>query len=405
MATTATATAATNAAFAFATPTMDPSVMALTEQLTTAAAVMTATAPPALLLASETLLAMPSTSTHLHHFSPQVGVSSSWFKLQETAELQDQSERQQPQFLQTKKSLRHTLQVDEKHVAAVLDSSKRPRVVGHRGALYEALENTREAFQHCAAMGCDAVELDVFCLQDGTLIVFHGGGTDEEPGDLTDYCLDQDGVSILDLTFAECQELQFNTQFSEFPCPRESIQQGSIPTLEQVLLDLKDTTTQVKIELKGPGTVQPTLALVERLHMVHHCQFSSFDLSRLHELRQLRPQRDAVTGKFIYQTGALFDYPVPDDFLRQAQTIGASQVHLPYDTCTVERIQAIHQAGMGSMAWTRGPVGMLEHATDEYWDMGNEDESCYQAIIDTGVQEICCNRPDVLIALLKKQKF
>jgi len=371
MATTATATAPTSAAFAaFLTPSIDPSVMALTEL-------------------------------------SQVSVSSnSWFQVQEQEpKLQIQHERQQP-FLQKKKSLRHTLQVDEKHAAAtVLDSTKRPRVVGHRGALYQALENTREAFQQCAVMGCDAVELDVFCLQDGTLIVFHGGGTDEEPGDLTDYCLNQDGVSILDLTYDECRKLQFNTQFSEFPCPRESIQQGSIPTLEQVLLDLKDTKTQVKIELKGPGTVQPTLELVERLHMVHHVQFSSFDLSRLHELRQLRPQRDALSGKYLYQTGALFDYPVPDDFLVQAQAIGASQVHLPYDTCTVERINAIHHAGMGSMAWTRGPVGMLEHATDEYLDMGNEDESCYQAIIDTGVQEICCNRPDVLIAILKRQNF
>ena len=37
-----------------------------------------------------------------------------------------------------------------------------PLVVGHRGALYQALENTRPSFQLCAEMGCDFVELDVF---------------------------------------------------------------------------------------------------------------------------------------------------------------------------------------------------------------------------------------------------
>jgi glycerophosphoryl diester phosphodiesterase len=63
------------------------------------------------------------------------------------------------------------------------------------------LENTREGFQKCAAMGADAVELDVFLLKCGTLIVFHGGGNDQNPGQLIDYC-GVDG-SILDLTYQE----------------------------------------------------------------------------------------------------------------------------------------------------------------------------------------------------------
>lgn len=61
------------------------------------------------------------------------------------------------------------------------------------------MENTREGFRTCAAMGCDAVELDVFLLKCGSLIVFHGGGADENPGDLLDYC-GREG-SILDLTY------------------------------------------------------------------------------------------------------------------------------------------------------------------------------------------------------------
>lgn len=55
-------------------------------------------------------------------------------------------------------SLADVLHVDEQSVRR----STRPKVVGHRGALYQALENTRESFRLCSAMGCDFVELDVF---------------------------------------------------------------------------------------------------------------------------------------------------------------------------------------------------------------------------------------------------
>ena len=278
----------------------------------------------------------------------------------------------------------------------------RPWVVGHRGAVYEALENTRESFQHCAALGCDAVELDVFYLpKDGSLVVFHGGGTDQTPGDLTDYCVNQDGVSILDLTYAECQQLQFNTNYTQFPCDKTKIQTGKIPTLEQVLLDLKPTLTQVKIELKGPGTVEPTLELVERLDMVHQVQFGSFHHDWLRHLRDLRPQTDATGREYVYRTGAIFSSPVPSDFVARAQAIGASEIHLRYDTCTVERIAAIHAAGLRSMAWLRGPSAMLADATTKYLDLhGQEDEMCYQLLMETGVQQICCNRPNVLLNML-----
>ena len=43
-----------------------------------------------------------------------------------------------------------------------------PWVVGHRGSIYQELENTRQGYQLCAAIGCDAVELDVFVLKCGT---------------------------------------------------------------------------------------------------------------------------------------------------------------------------------------------------------------------------------------------
>jgi glycerophosphoryl diester phosphodiesterase len=278
-------------------------------------------------------------------------------------------------------------------------SNKPIVVVGHRGALYQELENTREGFNKSAEMGCHAVELDVFVLKCGSLIVFHGGGTDENPGDLIDYC--NTVGSILDLTYQEALELKFNPKFEEFPCPASSIMAGSIPTLEQVLQDAKKNGLHVKIELKGPGTVEPTLEVVERLEMLDQCSFSSFDKDRLAVLRQLRPQVDAENGQFLYKTGAIFDH-VPEDYLEQAKKSGANEIHLRYDTCTAPRIQEIHNEGFGSMAWFRGPRGMGRDTVEKYWDVGNEDESMYETLLRTGVQQLCVNKPDILVGMLKQ---
>ena len=151
-------------------------------------------------------------------------------------------------------------------------------------------------------MGCDAIELDVFRLKDDTLIVFHGGGTDESPGDLQGY-FDQKG-NVLDFTYDQVKDLQFVSTNPEFPLPPEIIAQSHIPTLEQVFRELKQQKRrmQVKIELKGPNTVEPTSELVDRLDMVDQCVFSSFDISQLELLRNIKSETNK-RGDCVYRTG------------------------------------------------------------------------------------------------------
>eukprot|EP00543_Licmophora_paradoxa_P015983 CAMPEP_0202460602 /NCGR_PEP_ID=MMETSP1360-20130828/44914_1 /ASSEMBLY_ACC=CAM_ASM_000848 /TAXON_ID=515479 /ORGANISM="Licmophora paradoxa, Strain CCMP2313" /LENGTH=307 /DNA_ID=CAMNT_0049082329 /DNA_START=116 /DNA_END=1039 /DNA_ORIENTATION=- len=278
----------------------------------------------------------------------------------------------------------------------------KPWIIGHRGALYDELENTIPAFQKCLDLGCEGIELDVFWLEeDNSLIVFHGGGTDQNPGDLTDYCIHQDGRSILDCkTYPQTQKLLFNPDWPEFGCPPERVRGATIPRLDEVFNLIKGTNIIVKIELKGEGCTLPVLDLVHKMDMLHQCHFSSFDHTRIALIRKLHPQRNP-DGSHKYKTGALFD-TVPSDFLQQAQAIGASEVHLRYDTCTKERVQQIHNAGMGTMAWLRGPVGMKRDCQEHYLDVGNEDFAMYETLMLTGVQQLCCNRPDVLRQYLKQ---
>eukprot|EP00815_Leptocylindrus_aporus_P009892 CAMPEP_0116063020 /NCGR_PEP_ID=MMETSP0322-20121206/8147_1 /TAXON_ID=163516 /ORGANISM="Leptocylindrus danicus var. apora, Strain B651" /LENGTH=344 /DNA_ID=CAMNT_0003548521 /DNA_START=271 /DNA_END=1305 /DNA_ORIENTATION=- len=274
------------------------------------------------------------------------------------------------------------------------------KVVGHRGVLYDEPENSVEGFLASARIGCDAVELDVFLLKCNTLIVFHGDGSDQSPGWLDDYC--NVHGNILDYTFEEVQNLKLNPNCLQFAAPGEKIVASYIPTLEEVLLSLQDKKMAIKIELKGPDTAVPTLEMVERLDMVDRVHFSSFNHDNIKTIRDLHPERND-NGAHVYKTGALFSEP-PINFIDIARSVDASEVHLKYDTCSKERVEEIHAAGMGSMAWFRGPKGMHEDTTEKYFDVGNEDESMYQTVLQSGVQALCVNKPEVLLKLLGRNQ-
>lgn len=173
-----------------------------------------------------------------------------------------------------------------------------------------------------------------------------------------------------------------------------------VHTLEEVLTTLRDhphvsSTLTIKIELKGDGTPLPSVRLVEKLNMMHRCHYSSFDHSKIAEVRALSP---------TVITGALFADNVPDDFVERAIAVGASEVHFKYDTCTYERVLAAHNAGLGTMAWFRGPIGMKEDTIYKYHDVGNEDEKMYEVVMRSGVRGMCVNRPDIMAKLADKMQ-
>jgi glycerophosphoryl diester phosphodiesterase len=55
----------------------------------------------------------------------------------------------------------------------------RPLVIAHRGASWDARENTLEAFDLAIAQGADYVEFDVRMTEDGTLVLCHDPPADE----------------------------------------------------------------------------------------------------------------------------------------------------------------------------------------------------------------------------------
>jgi glycerophosphoryl diester phosphodiesterase len=46
---------------------------------------------------------------------------------------------------------------------------------------------------------------------------------------------------------------------------------------------------------------------------------------------------------------------------------------------------------------------MRRDVENKYLDVGNEDETMYATLLETGVRQMCVNRPDVLLNMLSRK--
>lgn len=285
-------------------------------------------------------------------------------------------------------------------------------IIGHRGCPYDEVENTLEGFRRTASLSLQqsqyriALELDVFVLACGTLVVFHGGDNDpSQPGAMDDYIKgNKYHGSIMKYTWKEieekedfeldpsCPEFKAALDMSSSTLTLDKIAAARIPTLESVLRMIQQEfpTVVVKIELKGPNTAKPVLELVRQLQMQQQCQYSAYDLSQIEYIRNEEPT--AITG-------ALFGgIDPPHDYISQAKAVGASEIHLQYDACTASRLDTISKEGMQCMAWFRGPFGMSRDDECKYLET-TEVDMC-PILLAAGVRYLCVDRPHALAELL-----
>ncbi|RDI70161.1 glycerophosphodiester phosphodiesterase [Halopelagius longus] len=119
-------------------------------------------------------------------------------------------------------------------------------IIGHRGRLRAAAENTVRSFEAAAKWGVDGVEFDVRRTGDDELVVIHDATVDRTTT----------GNGRVDrLSLAEIQS--FTTGDGE-----------TVPTLEQSLSVISETTLEAWIDLKDPGLVDDVVRAVRRHGLV-----------------------------------------------------------------------------------------------------------------------------------------
>ena len=193
-------------------------------------------------------------------------------------------------------------------------------VIGHRGAAGLVPENTLEGFRKAAALGVDAVELDVHAL-DGALVVIHDDTLDRTTsgrGPLAAHSLAD--VRRLDAGGGQ-----------------------RVPLLEAVFAALP-VKVGVNIELKGQGTAELAVELAQgELANGRDVLISSFDLEEL--------SRAAALGDAALKIAPLFGrWPQPG--WEVARDLGAWSVNLSLRAASQRLLGEAGERGLRTLIYT-----------------------------------------------------
>lgn len=231
------------------------------------------------------------------------------------------------------------------------------KVWAHRGASGYAPENTIRAFQKAAEMKADGVELDIQLTKDGELAVIHDETVDRV----------SDGKGFVkDYTLRELKFLDVSRPVPGFKTAR-------IPTLAEVLEELKPTEMTINIECKTgiffyPGLEEKMVKLVKDLNMTERIWCSSFNHESVLRVKRLCPE---------IKTGFLISDVIIDvaDYTKR-HAVGALHPAL-YHMQDEELIRRCKKNGLAVHVWT----------VNDTRDMIN--------LCGTGADAIITNYPDI----------
>ena len=196
--------------------------------------------------------------------------------------------------------------------------------IGHRGAMGYEPENTLRSFQKAIDLGVDMIELDVYVLKSGELMVFHD--------DKVDRITNGKGY-LVDKTFEEIRQL-------------DAGKGEQIPTLQEVL-DLVDRQIKVNIELKGTETAEPVSHLIleyitNKGWSENDFVVSSFDHHELHLFKTLNP--GIKIGVLIAS--------IPMGYARIAKDINAEFINPCLEFINDALVKNAHKSGIKVLVYT-----------------------------------------------------
>lgn len=234
-------------------------------------------------------------------------------------------------------------------------------IIGHRGALASAPENTLPAFEEGLAQGANILELDIHLSRDRELVVIHDFRVDRTTGG---------SGYVKDLTLAELKRLDAGSKFSP------AFTGARIPLLGEVL-DWARGRAWLAIEVKSDWITYEGIeaALVDQLQryaMVDQVMVVSFDHCALKRVKEIEPN---VT------TGALYNARFVDP-LMVARSARADVLRPRWPFAGAAEIRAAHAAGLAYSPW------------------GPNDPAIWRQLVEMGVDTLSADRPADLRAIL-----
>jgi glycerophosphoryl diester phosphodiesterase len=218
----------------------------------------------------------------------------------------------------------------------------RPLVLGHRGAPYDAPENTLRSFALAVQEGADGVELDVQRAADGVPVVIH------------DDTLDRTTAAV--------------GRVADHPWPAlERLTGASLPSLEQAAAWAAGAGAWLNVELKSPRVEAATLDLLRGAGLLDRVVLSSFHPAIVAELGRL----DADARRFLLTTAR------DEEAQAAVAESGAQGVCLHVDAATPLTLEVLRNDDLAVVVWT------VDSATR------------VRELLEHGASAIITNRPGV----------
>jgi len=221
----------------------------------------------------------------------------------------------------------------------------RPRIVAHRGASFEAPENTLAAFKRAWALGVEAVELDVHVTKDGQVVVIHDAST-----------LRIGGVDrpVAEQTLAELKQLDIG-EWKHIKYKGERI-----PILAQALATIPAGRTMF-VEIKSGKATAPAIAdVIRQAHPTSVAvALQGFDPDALSALATALPDSPAYWTVDPPRDAKDQMMPYPVSLIGETRQRGFAGLALDYRGVTPELLEAASKAEILVDVWTLNDTALL----------------------------------------------
>jgi glycerophosphoryl diester phosphodiesterase len=197
-------------------------------------------------------------------------------------------------------------------------------VIGHRGAMGHVTENTLASIEKAMEIGVDMIEIDVFRIKSGEIVVFH---------DKTVERLSNGAGMIEDYNIFDLQQLRLEND-------------QKIPMLQDVL-QLIDHRARLNIELKGANTADRVNFIVNYYIKEKGWSLEDFLISSFNwdELRQMRELNRDIPIAILTDSDPLAALPI-------AKELNAEAINPHYQKLTADNVKKIRGENIMVYTWT-----------------------------------------------------
>jgi glycerophosphoryl diester phosphodiesterase len=243
-------------------------------------------------------------------------------------------------------------------------------IIAHRGASYDAPENTLSAMRLAWEQGADAIELDLWLSRDGRLVVFHDADTKRFGGSAR---------KVSEQTWAELQQLDVggwkDLRFKGERIPTLESILATVPVGRRAVLEIKcgpEILDALEQALQAAGGRPEQLAII------------SFSYETLRRAKQRFPQIPHYLLHDYKKRPDTGQYPELGPLLAQAKAGGFQGLNLHFDWPITEAFAAaVKTQGLKLLVWTV------------------DDPAVARRLVKAGVDGLTTNRPGWLRAQLQ----